>query len=169
MINLLELLWEAFKDKPAQKAVVELLVKYGLSVKEGNVYLGDIKIPFSSLAEVAGVDRRVVASAIKSIEENEFLRSFFGKLLPAGPFLKDVARDIGYTVLVIIPTRDQPGIIAGVSTILAKRNINIVQIIAEAPQLMTVQKMYIVVEGDVPGDVLNEIKNLEFVETLQIM
>ncbi len=169
MINLLEMLWESFRDKPAQKAVIDLLVKYGLSVRDGQVYLGEIRIPFSSLAEVAGVDRRVVASAIKSIEENDFLRRFFSRLLPAGPFLKDVARDIGYTVLVIIPTRDQPGIIAGVSTILAKRNINIVQIIAEAPQLMDLQKMYIVVEGDVPGDVLNEIKNLEFVESLQIM
>lgn len=169
MINIFTMLRDAFKDKPAQSSVVELLVKYGLAVREGNIYLGDIKIPHSSIAEAAGVDRRVVASTIKSIEENDFLRNFFSKLLPAGPFLRDVARDIGYTVLVIIPTRDQPGIVAGVSTILARRNINIVQIIAEAPELMAVQKMYVVVEGDVPGDVLNEIKNLEFVESLQIM
>ncbi|HIE37208.1 TPA: ACT domain-containing protein [Candidatus Geothermarchaeota archaeon] len=169
MINLLDILWEVFKDKPGQKAVVDLLIKYGLSVRDGNIYLGDIRIPFSSLAEAAEVDRRVIASTVKSIEDNPSLKRFFNRLLPAGPFLRDVARDIGYTVLVIIPTRDQPGIIAGVSTILARRNINIVQIIAEAPQLIKVQKMYIVVEGEVPGDVLNEIKDLEYVESLQIM
>ena len=169
MENLLEYVWNYFRDKPAQKSVIEFLINYGLSVKDGNIYLGEIKIPFSSIADVVGVDRRVVVSAVKSIEEDEYLKNFFGKLLPAGPFLRDVARDIGYTVLIVIPYRDQPGIIAGVSTILAKHSINIVQIIAEAPQLKEVQKMYIVVEGGVPGEVINEIKKLDFIDTLQIM
>ena len=169
MINLQEYLLKVFRDRPAQRHVVEVLIKYGLSVRDGNIYLGDIKIPYSSIAEVAGVDRRVVASAIKTIEGDVNLKSFFMKLLPAGPFLKDVARDIGYTVLIIIPTRDQPGIIAGVSSILAENDINIVQIIAEAPPLMEIQKMYIIVEGNVPGDVINKIRKLEFVDSLQII
>jgi len=29
--------------------------------------------------------------------------------------------------------------------------------------------MYIVVEGDIPGEVINEIKKLDFIDTLQIM
>jgi len=169
MRDLRRYIFEYFGDKPAQRQVVELIISLGLSVKDDGIYLDKLKIPYSSLAEVAKVDRRVVVSAIESIRRDSFLKGFFERLLPAGPFLRDVARDIGYTVLIVIPYRDQPGIIAGVSTILAKHGINIVQIIAEAPQLKEVQKMYIVVEGDIPGEVINEIKKLDFIDTLQIM
>ncbi len=89
--------------------------------------------------------------------------------MPAGPFLKDVAKEMGYSVIVIVPTKDQPGIIAGVSSILAEHGINIVQIIAEAPQLIKVQKMYVIVEGKVPGNVIEKINDLEFIDTLQLM
>jgi len=159
---------EVFRDRPAQKRVVEALVNYGLSVRSGRIYLGDIKIPFSSLAEALGVDRRVVQSAVEYIGRDEWLSNFFERLLPAGPFLRDVARLLGYSVLSITPRRDQPGIIAGVSGVLARHGVNIVQVIAESPYLKEAQKLYIITEGSVPGSAIEEISGLEFIESIEI-
>ena len=166
------MIWEKlekeFKGKGRQLEVVRLLLKYGLCVKDESIYLDNIRIPYSSIANVLGIDRRVVVEAIKSINKNEYLRKFFRDLLPAGPFLRKVARLLGYTVLVVTPYRDEPGILANVSKILASANINIVQVIAEEPHLFQEQKLYIVVEGEVPGEIINKITKLSFLKNLTI-
>ena len=157
-----------FKDKDKQFEVVKLMLKYGLSVRDGYIYIGDIKIPFSSIADTINIDRRVVVSTVQTIEQDELLKMFFRDLRPAGPFLRYVSKMLGYTTLIIVPFEDKPGIIASISSILAERNINIVQVIAEEPHLTREQKLYIIVEGDVPGDVINKISKLDFVKNIII-
>ncbi len=168
MFDLPSYLDKIFRDRPGQRKVAELLVAYGLSVRDGQIYLDNIRIPYSSLAEAAGVDRRVVINTVKSIMGDERLRSFFRDLLPAGPFLKGVAKQLGYTVLSITPVADQPGILAGVTSVLARYGVNIVQVIAESPYLKEVQKLYIIADGDVPGEAIEEINKLEYVATIEI-
>lgn len=157
-----------FNDKPAQREVVITLLRYGISVKRGDLYLGDIRIPYMSVARKLGIDRRVVLAAIDNILADDNLRFFFENLEPAGPFLRNVARNLGYRCLTIIPTKDKPGIIAGITGILAKYNVNILQVIAEDPRIYETQKLYIIAEGDIPGEAINEIMKLEFVKTLQL-
>jgi len=159
-------IYEVFKGKSRQLEVIKLLIKYGLSIKNGEIYLNNIRITYSSIASALSVDRRVVVEAVKTVEDDDFLREFFMKLKPAGPFLVDVGKLLGYTTLIVVPYRDQPGIISSISSILAAENINIVQVIAEEPHLTDEQKLYIIVEGDIPGTIINKISKLSFVKNL---
>ena len=157
---------EVFKGKDRQLEVIKLLIKYGLSVRNGVIYLDGLKIPYTSIASALSVDRRVVVKAIKTVENDKELREFFKELRPAGPFLIGVGRLLGYTTLIVVPYKDQPGILASISAILADAGLNIVQVIAEEPHLTAEQKLYIIVEGDVPGDIINKISKLDIVKNL---
>ncbi len=161
-----ERITEIFHGKGRQLEVVKLLIKYGLSVRGGSIYLEDIRVPYSSIASVLSVDRRVVVEAIKTIEKDPVLKEFFDKLRPAGPFLIGVSRLLGYTTLIVVPYKDQPGILSSISTILARAGLNIVQVIAEEPHLTDEQKLYIIVEGEVPGEIINKISRLDIVKNL---
>lgn len=157
---------ELFHGKERQLEVIKLFIKYGLSIKNGSVFLGDLKIPFSSIASALEVDRRVVMNAVKTAEKDEILRDFFYNLLPAGSFLRNVSKLLGYTTIIIVPYRDQPGIIADISAIIAQAGLNIVQVIAEEPHLTHEQKLYIIVEGEVPGEIINRITKIDFVKNV---
>ncbi len=161
-----ERILEVFRGRDRQLEVVKLLIRYGLSVREGVVYLDTVKIPYSSIASALSIDRRVVVEAIKTLEGDSVLREFFTELRPAGPFLIGVSRLLGYTTLIVVPYRDQPGILSSISSILADAGLNIVQVIAEEPHLTDEQKLYIIVEGEVPGDIINRISRLDIVKNL---
>jgi hypothetical protein len=66
----------------------------------------------------------------------------------------------------VVPYKDQPGILSSISTILAEAGLNIVQVIAEEPHLTDEQKLYIIVEGEVPGEIINKISRLDIVKNL---
>jgi|Deesub1362B_J571_1020462.scaffolds.fasta_scaffold00005_304 hypothetical protein len=157
-----------FKEKPGQMEVIKLLIRMGISVRNKELYLSNIKIPYSSIAKAANVDRRVVASTIREINRDDELRFFFQNLLPAGPFLRAVAKDMGYMCLTIVPYEDKPGILAAITGIIAKYNVNVIQVIAEDPRLYPQQKVYIIVERDIPGDAISEIMRLDFIKSLEM-
>jgi len=148
--------------------VAKTLLVHGLRVAEDGVYCGEVKVTITSLAKACGVDRRTVVETLKAIRDSKRLREIFEGIEPAGPFLLRVARKLGYRSLVIEVYRDQPGILASVSTALAKRNINIVQVVAEDPNLIPDAKLYVIVEGDVPGDAIQEILSSPVIKRVSI-
>jgi predicted regulator of amino acid metabolism with ACT domain len=138
--------------------IVKTLLKYGLSVREEDVYIGDkVKATVTSLAEEAGVDRRVVMDVLKQISKDDFLREFFLHLRPAGPSLVSVSRLLGYRCLVVEIFEDKPGILAWVANALAEKNINILQVVAEDPNIYEEPKLYVVVSQPVPSEVIEKI------------
>lgn len=148
--------------------VAKTLLVHGLRVARDGVYCGEVKVTITSLAGACGVDRRTVMETLKVIRENRKLREIFEGIEPAGPFLLKIARRLGYRSLVIEVYRDQPGILASVSTALAKRGINIVQVVAEDPNLIPDAKLYVIVEGDVPGDAIQEILSNPVIKRVSI-
>ena len=164
------MIWERikylFRGRERQLEVIKLLIKYGLSIRNGSIFLENLRIPFSSIASALEVDRRVVMKAVKTVEKDEDLKVFFSNLLPAGPFLRNVSKLLGYTTIIIVPYKDQPGIIANISAILAQAGLNIVQVIAEEPHLTYEQKLYIIVEEEVPGEIINKIMKIDFVKNV---
>jgi hypothetical protein len=166
------MIWEAilevYKGREAQLKVIKALIRYGLKVNDGSIYLDSIKIPYSSIATALNVDRRVVVEAVKTLNKHDELRDFFERLTSAGPSLIEAGKMLGYTTLVVIPYRDEPGILASVSSILADAGLNIVQVIAEEPHLTKEQKLYTIVEGDVPGDIISDISRLEIVKNIVV-
>jgi len=158
-----------FSRSEKKLKVARLLLEYGLRIDEkGNVYLKDVKIPYSSIAKVLGIDRRTVKETIDNIAEDLELFDVYKNLLPAGPFLKDVAKTAGLRVLTIEIYHDQPGIIAHVSSILARENINILQIIAEYPEIFDNPKLYIVLEGNIRGEVIEKIMSHGAIKSVKI-
>ncbi len=153
-----ELLSDMFKDSPKKLYVAKQIFAHGLRVDErGRILLRDIRVPYTSFARAIGVDRRTVKETIAKLLEDERTRAFFRNIEPAGPFLIRVSRMLGYRCLIVEVFRDKPGIIAMVSSALAKRGVNIVQVLAEDPNLVERPKLYMIVTGDVPGEAVSEI------------
>jgi len=154
--------WERVRNvlggKEKRLRVVKLLLKYGLSVRGDEVYIGEkVKVSLKSIAEEAEVDRRTVLETLKAVSSDPLLREFFERLRPAGSSLVSVARVLGYRCLVIEIYEDRPGILAWVSSALAEKNINIMQVVAEDPNIYEEPKMYVVVSQDIPEGVISKI------------
>jgi len=158
-----------FGEQEKKKRVVRVLLRYGLSVRKGDIYVGErIRVPYKSVAEEAGVDRRTVVEAIREIERDEFLGKFFSLLKPAGPSLTEVAKLLGYRCITVEVYRDEPGILAHVAGLLSEMGVNIIQVVAEDPGLYENQKLYVVVSSPVPGEVIDKILSHPAVKRVSI-
>ena len=160
---------QKFEGSPSQQAVIRLLLERGFSVSdEGRVVSGGIEIPNTQIAREIDVDRRVVDSTTDAILADEQLRRIFQNISSI-PSLMDLAPVLDLTVLTIdVADADEPGIVATVSTLLADNDISIRQTISEDPEFTDEPRLYIVTDEDVPGDVLNDLKNLAFVRKIEL-
>jgi hypothetical protein len=141
-----------FEKYPSQAKVARYLLKYGLRIEKDDVFCGDVKIAYSSLARAAGVDRRVVKSTLDTIRSDPTLLKFFSQLLPTN-HLKNAASAMGWSSIEIVPSNaHEPGIIASVAEILARSNISIRQAIVDDPMTSEEPKLFIVTECQVPSD-----------------
>ncbi|MCO8242464.1 MULTISPECIES: ACT domain-containing protein [unclassified Haladaptatus] len=160
---------QKFEGSPSQQQVIRLLLERGFSVSdEGRVVSGSIEIPNTQIAREIGVDRRVVDSTTDAILKDEELRRIFQNISSI-PSLMDLAPVLDLSVLTIdVRNADEPGIVATVTSLLADNDISIRQTISEDPEFTDDPRLYLVTDEDVPGDVLNQLKNLEFVHQIQL-
>jgi len=66
-------------DKPSApqpQILYHYLLSYGLCIKDGKIYCGNIELSFSKIARAIGVDRRVVMNTVETIEKNKELKNF---------------------------------------------------------------------------------------------
>ncbi|MFH5800253.1 ACT domain-containing protein [Haladaptatus sp. DYF46] len=160
---------QKFEGSPSQQQVIRLLLERGFSVSdEGRVVSGGIEIPNTQIAREIGVDRRVVDSTTDAILKDEELRRIFQNISSI-PSLMDLAPVLDLSVLTVeVRDADVPGIVATVTSLLADNDISIRQTISEDPEFTDDPVLYLVTDEDIPGDILNELKNLEFVHRIQI-
>ncbi|RBI63148.1 amino acid-binding protein [Halomicrococcus sp. NG-SE-24] len=160
---------QKFEGSPSQQQVIRLLLERGFSVSdEGRVVSGSIEIPNTQIAREIGVDRRVVDSTTDAILEDEELRRIFQNISSI-PSLMDLAPVLDLTVLTIdVADADEPGIVATVTTLLADNDISIRQTVSEDPEFTDEPRLYIVTDADIPGDVLNDLKNLQFIRKIEL-
>jgi len=160
---------QKFEGSPSQQQVIRLLLERGFSVSdEGRVVSGGIEIPNTQIAREIGVDRRVVDSTTDAILKDEELRRIFQNISSI-PSLMDLAPVLDLSVLTVeVRNADVPGIVATVTSLLADNDISIRQTISEDPEFTDDPRLYLVTDEDVPGDVLNELKNLDFVHRIQL-
>ena len=160
---------QKFEGSPSQQAVIRLLLERGFSVNDdGRVVSGGIEIPNTQIAREIGVDRRVVDSTTDAILADEQLRRIFQNISSI-PSLMDLAPVLDLTVLTIdVADADEPGIVATVTGLLAEHDISIRQTISEDPEFTDEPRLYLVTDDDIPGDVLNELKNLGFVRKIEL-
>ncbi|MEM2273484.1 MAG: amino acid-binding protein [Candidatus Bathyarchaeia archaeon] len=158
-----------FNGYPERLNVAKILIKYGLSVRNGKVYCGNIVIPVVRISRAANVDRRTVIQTIKMIENNLELKIIFGNISPAGSSLRDVAKYLNLGVIEITPVDARmPGILAAASSIIAQKSISIRQAIVDDPELTPEPKLILITETKVPGELIPEFLKIKGVEKVSV-
>jgi predicted regulator of amino acid metabolism with ACT domain len=143
---------------PSQEKVAMLLLRYGIRVENGTAYCNDIEQSDASIARVAGVDRRVVRSALDKISSSPELDRVFSKL-QSMLLLADVAPEINCTTLEIIPTdATMPGILADVMDVIYRGGLSVRQAVVEDPGIRMDSHLIIVVDGKMPSEMIPMIK-----------
>ncbi len=158
-----------FADSPGQQAVVRLLLERGFSVNaEGRVVSGGIEIPNTQVATEVGVDRRVVDSTTDALLDDDELRPIFHNI-SAVPSLKDLAPVLDLSVLTVeVGDAEEAGIVADVTAVIADHDISIRQTISEDPEFTDEPRLSIITDEPLPGAVLTEVRELEFVRKLEL-
>lgn len=157
-----------FKGYPSQARVAQMMVNYGLRVKDRTVCAGDIELSDSAIARAAGVDRRVVTATLKTIRGDRLLKDFFAKLWPVC-HLGNVASMMGWGAIEILPTNAaKPGILAGTSAIIAEAGISIRQVVVDDPEIIEDPRAMLITERPLPQRLLPKIHRLDGVRGVVI-
>ena len=158
-----------FADSPGQQEVIRLLLERGFSVnEEGRVVSGGIEIPNTGIAREAGVDRRVVNATTDAILADDELRRIF-RNISAVPSLLDLAPVIDLTAITItVRDAEESGIVAAVTRAIAERDITIRQVLSEDPEFTDEPVLYVITDEALPGDLINDIREMPFVRTIEL-
>ena len=158
---------EYFKNFPARKKVAELLVELGISIRNSKLYIGDVDVPVNSVAQVAGVNRKIVYHTIEFIEKTYELRNIFERFEPKLSLAK-VAPIMGWEVLEIEFKKPKYGcILEQIFRILSDTSCEIRQVLGEREGING-SKLIIILEKPVNIDVVGKIRGLEGVETITL-
>ncbi|MDY6775105.1 MAG: amino acid-binding protein [Halobacteria archaeon] len=160
---------ERFEGSPSQKKVIKLLLERGFSVNdEGRVVSGGIEIPNTQIAREIDVDRRVVDSTTSTILEDEELRDIFQNISSI-PSLKDVAPVLGLSVLTIkVKDASSTGLLAEMASVISEHDVSIRQAVSDDPYFTDEPKFTVITNGEVPGDLVNQLTSLDFVEKVDL-
>ncbi|WP_010477866.1 ACT domain-containing protein [Thermococcus zilligii] len=157
-----------FDEYPVRKVIAKTLLKYGLRVSDDmKIKAGEIEVPYTKIAKALNVDRRVVKETVGMILAVPELKEIYANLEPT-VHMKHVGRHVGYGVIEIEPEPRTVGILAKISQKIADRGINIVQVVAEDPELYPEATLTIITERPIPGDLINELSKLEGVKRISI-
>ncbi len=158
---------EYFKNFPARKKVAELLVTLGISVRNSKLYIGEVDVPVNSIAEVAGVNRKIVYHTIEYIEKTYELKNIFERLEPKLSLSK-VAPIMGWEVLEIEFKRPKYGcLLEKIFKILSDTSCEVRQVIGER-QLFDKSRLTIVLEKPINMEAVGEIRRLDGVDIITL-
>ena len=160
---------EKFADSPGQQAVIRLLLERGFSVNdEGRVVSGGIEIPNTGIAREVGVDRRVVNATTDAILDDDELRRIF-RNISAVPSLLDLAPVLDLTAITIsVRAADESGIVSQVTAAIAERGISLRQVLSEDPEFTDDPRLYVITDEALPGELINELREMPFVRTIEL-
>jgi len=134
------------------------LVELGLSIRDDyKIFCGGIELSDVKIARSLAVDRRTVRDTARLISSDPVLKAVFERMRPAGPFLADVAKFLGYSVIEIYADPHTVGIVAHAASLIAQENIAIRQAVADDPDLTPEPKLTLVIEKEPSGAVLQKI------------
>jgi predicted regulator of amino acid metabolism with ACT domain len=157
-----------FGRYPSQARVAKLMLEYGLRVKEGRIYCGDIELADVAVGKAAAVDRRIVRSAVETIEAVPELKAVYAHLHPAALF-NDVAPAMGWGTIEIIPDNAQSlGIVADVTSVVTSAGLAIRQVNVGDPDLTAEPRLYLITERPVPPELIPRLKACRGVKSILI-
>jgi len=149
-------------DYPGRQKVARALVELGLAIKDGKtICCGGIELSDVKIARHLNVDRRTVRDTAELIASDPTLGPLFAKLKPAGPFLADVAKFLGYSVIEIYADPHTVGVVAQAAALVAQENIAIRQAVADDPDLTPEPKLTLVIEKEPSGATLQRLLKIK--------
>ena len=150
-----------FKDLPAQLKVAKLLFERGFQVREdGKIVSDGIEIPHTQIAKEVGVERRAVDGTVQTILSKPELKGIYMNLRQVCS-LQEVAREFKLGVIIFVPEdAHQPGIIASVTKKVSEKGLSIRQALAEDPGISAQPKLTLIIEGEIPAELIGEIRKL---------
>lgn len=162
-------MWEKIKHKfekyPARMDVARKIIENGLRVGDkGKIYCGDIEISDVAIARASNVDRRSIKATVDIILGDEQLAKIFLNITPAGPLVKNVARELGFGIVEIEADAENPGIIASATDLISKNNISIRQVHAGDPEFEEHPRLTIITEKPIEGNLIGEFLKIEGVK-----
>jgi uncharacterized protein len=157
-----------FQQYPKQQIVAQKMLEYGLCIKEDNLYCGPIELSDSKVARALDIDRRAIKATIETIQRHPKLLKIFTQLKPTC-HLRDMAREMGWDVLEIIPhNASQPGILAQIATIISEENISIRQAIVDDFEIREEPRLYVITETRIPSHIIPKIKDITSVKSVTL-
>ncbi|MDG6925675.1 MAG: hypothetical protein JRN09_03890 [Nitrososphaerota archaeon] len=161
---------EQFAGQKVRLEVARKMLEYGIRVAtDGKLFIGGLEVDYSALARDVGADRRVVKQTARQIREDDFLYSIFGRIMPVGASLVPVIARLGYSALVIEADPRAAGVISAAAAALARHKIVVRQALADDPDMIPAAKLTLVVEGRVPGSVIEELNRIDTVRSVTLM
>jgi predicted regulator of amino acid metabolism with ACT domain len=160
---------KVFSRRRGQKRVAEFLLKNAVRVSgEGKLYAKEMEIPHTAVAKVLDVDRRVIKATVDAILAEPKLKKIYGKLDYA-LLLRDVAPDLGFGAIEIIPTdAAEKGIIAGVTKTIVDAGISIRQIISDDPMFPGAETT-VITEKPLPRQLIDKMLKIRGVKKVIVI
>jgi len=161
---------DQFTHQKVRLQVARKMLEYGIRVSEDcRLFVGGLEVDYSSLARDVGADRRVVKQTARQIRGDEFLFSIFSKITPTGASLVPVISKLGYSAIVIEADPRAAGVMSAAAAALAKHSIVVRQALADDPDMNPEARLTLVVEGHVPGSVIDELDSIDTVRSVTVM
>jgi predicted regulator of amino acid metabolism with ACT domain len=161
---------EQFDGQKVRLGVARRMLEYGIRVSDDcRLFIGGLEVDYSALARDVGADRRVVKQTAEQIRGDDFLYSIFSKITPFGASLLPVVSRVGYSAIVIEADPRAAGIISAAAGVLAKHKIVIRQALAADPDVFPDAKLTLIVQGQVPGNVIAELNAFKMVKSVTVM
>ncbi len=162
-----------FRESPQRLIVAQAIVRHGFSVEgppdDPVIKCGDIRIPFKSLGNALGIDRRTVRATAEDICSNRDLCEFFSNLRPAGPSLEGVRHVLGYGVVtILVESPETSGILSEVTSRIASYGIPIRQILAEDVAIYEEPCLKVITQNSLPGRVIETLSEIKGVRKVII-
>jgi predicted regulator of amino acid metabolism with ACT domain len=150
-----------FSDSPSQTRVIRFLLENGFGVNGyGRIICNDIEIPATQIAKAIGTDRRVVDTTARRILASPLLQAIFTNMRVT-PDLSRLTGPLGLSAITILPgDARQKGIVGSAVGVITAHNLNIRQIFVTDPELSAEPKLVIIVDGEIMGSVIGEIRKL---------
>lgn len=165
-------MWEELEKKfikyPARMKVAKKMIELGLSLNDGKIYCGNLKISDKALASATEVDRRVIKSTIEVIQKDSELLNIFSNIIPAGTLLKNIAKNINLGVIEIEVNSENNGLLSSITYIISKENIGIRQAYAEDNKLESNPTLTIITDQKVSNKIISEILEIQGVNKVSI-
>lgn len=166
-------MWDKIKYKfekyPARMRLARKIIELGLRVTEnGKIYCADVEISDVAIARSVNVDRRTIKATVYAILKDPQLKDIFKNIYPAGPFLKNIASNLGFGVVEIEAQAENPGIIAIATELISRENITIRQVHAGDPELEENPRLTIITEKPVKGELISELLKIQGVKRVSI-